>query len=147
MRLYYNFETNVPDSVSDKPTPYPERITFRHDDGTLFHIECDGDHDWGIKDGVCDGRWKGLDFGIEDADGNIIVEYGDEIEDDMFDELMTKLKDTTVESISIYYEDGFNIPDDMEPTCANLEVYVEYATVSGKEVQIEWEVKGETPLE
>ena len=90
-RMYFSFKTNFMDSSDDILSPQLETIEFITSDRKIIRVGCEGEAEWGIEHGLFSGRFKGLEYEIEDQDGNTILEYGDELTD----EQLTILKKAT----------------------------------------------------
>ncbi len=140
MRLDFNFETNIPDTVSDKATVQVDRISFEHPDGRCVDVFLDGDGDYGVKDNQYSGRWKGLQFIITtyDEHENVLHELSvsdDEITDIECEKLIEILKGSKPFEIEFYWEDDrehWGIPKG-EPTCKNAKIELQY-----DDSKIEW---------
>lgn len=135
MRLYFNFKTNIPDTVKELSTVQVETISFRHKSGEEITVRLWGDADYCVKDGVYDARWKGLEFQSDLINENdiSITDDDEDIPEAVYDKLFEYLKESVPEEIEYYYEEPeyWNIPDeDFEPTCENLEITLEYGDES-----------------
>jgi hypothetical protein len=135
MRLYFNFNTNIPDTVKELSTVQVEAITFRHKGGETIDIRLWGEADYGVEDGVYDARWKGLEFQSDLINENdiSITDDDEDIPEAVYDKLFEYLKESVPEEIEYYFEEPkyWNVPDeDFEPTCENLEITLEYGDES-----------------
>ncbi len=141
MRLYFNFETNIPDTVKELSTVQVEAITFRHKDGETIDVRLWGEADYLVENGKYDARWKGLEFNLDrellgrddikedDDDDLYITDDEEDMPEDVYDDILKLLKESVPYGIEYYYEEPeyWNVPDeDFEPiTCENLKITLE----------------------
>lgn len=130
MRLYFNFETNIPDTVKDRCTVQVERFTFKEKDGNEIEVLLDGEADYGVENGVDDARWKGLEFIFKDADGEDIYLSDDDenASESAYWDVLNRLMASEPASIAYNWEDMkyWNIPsEDFVPTCKKLSITLE----------------------
>ena len=120
MRMYFNFRTNLPDTVDDKPTVQVENFTFKTSVG-LISVGCIGDSDFGVTQGIYDARFKGLEFYIEDEDNNTILDWDEKPTDEQLEALM---KGELIK-VSFTWDDYFNIPEGILPTAEDIDLEIE----------------------
>ena len=131
MRLYFNFNTNIPDTVKELSTVQVEAIIFRHKDGETIRVALWGEANYSVEDGVYDARWEGLEF-LSDLINENDISITDDEEDvpkAVYDKLFKYLEKSVPEEIEYYFEDPkyWNVPDEeFEPTCENLTITLEY---------------------
>ncbi len=118
-RMHVNFETNLPDS-NEKPTMQVENVTFKTPDGFFVTVGCEGESDFGVKEGLYSARFKGLEYQYEKEGGDTELEYGEEPTDDQ----LRALSLGYICGIAFYWEKGFNVPE--FPTCQKLRVEIEH---------------------
>ncbi len=142
MRLYFGFTTNIPDTVKDLSTVQVESISFKHKSGDEITVRLWGEADYLVENSEYDARWKGLEFNFdrellgrndikEDDDDDLYITDDDEdIPEEVYNDIITLLKESTPCDIEYYYEEPkyWNIPDneDFTPTCENMEIALEY---------------------
>ena len=130
-RMYFHFATNLPDSTDDKPTMQVESITFRSPDGIIFIVDCEGDSEFGVKDGVYCCRFKGLEYFASREDGDEVLNDWGYVPDD---ELLSSLCKSTVVGVNFYWEEGSSLPGNGEkPTCRDLKVEIEQTSPTDSE--------------
>ena len=131
MRLYFNFDTNIPDTVKELSTVQVEAITFKHKSGETINVRLYGEADYNVKNGIYDASWKGLEF-LSDLINDNDISITDDEEDvpkAVYDKLFEYLKESVPEEIEYYFEESksWNVPaEDFEPTCENLKITLEY---------------------
>ena len=139
-RMYFSFKTNFMDSSDDILSPQLETIEFITPDRKIIRVGCEGEAEWGIEHGLFSGRFKGLEYEIEDQDGNTILEYGDELTD----EQLTILKKATPVKV-VFWTDDVRY-DGFTPGCKNLKVRIEHNTKK-QEYVLDFKVKKDVVTE
>ena len=134
MRMYVDFDTNLPDTDPEKGmTMQVENVTFTTPDGYEVSVGCSGWSDFGVDDGHYGARYKGLEFQVEDPDGNEIHTWED---DAPSDEILRKLENARITGILFYWEEGEdNVPEGLNPSCENLEVTLLGVFSNGEEFE------------
>lgn len=127
-RLYFGFQTNVEHRNMELNAPQLDTLIFETEEGFILRIGCSFEGDWGLeKDQILSGRWKGLEYSVEDKGGNIIVELTDE---DNTEKLCNYLDGAKL--VAFFMDD-----DDLEangydksfiPECKNIDVDIEIRT-------------------
>lgn len=135
MRLYFNFKTNIPDTVKELSTVQVKAIAFKHKSGETINVKLWGEADYGVKDGVYNARWKGLEFQSDLINENniSITDNDEDIPKAVYDNIFKYLKESVPEEIEYYFEEPEyqNIPnEDFKPTCKNLKITLEYGDES-----------------
>ncbi|MCR5396563.1 MAG: hypothetical protein K6E64_03745 [Lachnospiraceae bacterium] len=115
-RAYFSFKTNLPDWSKDIATPNVDYFAFHKDDLTIS-VGCCGWSEFGVTNGIYEGRFTDLEMAIEANDGETIQEW----------EPMTEENFKLLEGAEMY-EIGIYIPE------------VEYSNpIKGKELSLEIE--------
>ena len=119
-RMYFNFKTNLPNSINDRVTPTVDYICIYDEKGNpAYCLSCSWESNYGITDGVYDARFKGVDM---DKDGDFkevtsadvkklkeLLSKGTpetEIQIGLWDEEYPELDEIKVESLSFSLEAG-----------------------------------------
>ena len=139
-RMYFSFKTNFMDSSDDILSPQLETIEFTTSDRKIIRVGCEGEAEWGIEHGLFSGRFKGLEYEIEDQDGKTILEYGDELTD----EHLTILKKATPVKV-VFWTDDVRY-DGFTPVCKYLKVSIEHNTNKQK-YMLDFKVKKDVVTE
>ena len=128
-RLYCNFETNIlnKDLVEGEPTPNLSELVFKTANGDYMFISSAAEDDFELSDGVYDGRWKGLEYRLEDENGYDLMENHDWCREDNTKEFKDLL--TGAEPVAFYMdedalkENGYS--SDFVSTCKNCNITIE----------------------
>lgn len=124
-RMYFGFRTDLKDTEEDKSSPQVENISFLAKNGSVIRIGCDGESDWKIENKVFSARFKGLEYCIEDKDGNTVLDYGEE----PTDEQLELLEEAVPVKVLIYIpSDNKDYPEDFIPKCKNMDISIEHNT-------------------
>ena len=132
MKMYFNFATNIPNTVNDLSTVQVEAITFKHKGGETIDIRLWGEADYGVENGRYDARWKGLEFQSDLINENNISD--EDIPEAVYIKLFEYLEESSPCSIAYYWDDAspddlkyWNVPcEDFTPTCENLSITIEF---------------------
>lgn len=124
--MYFSFKTNFMDSSDDILSPQLETIEFTTSDRKIIRVGCEGEAEWKIKDGSFSGKFKGLEYEIEDQDGNTILEYGE----NPTDEQLTFLEKATPVKV-VFWTDDVRY-DGFTPVCKYLKISIEHNTKKQK---------------
>ena len=119
-RMYFNFNTNLPDSKTSKCLAAVDYIAFEGKKGEIISVSCNQDSDWHIENGEYNARFKGLEVKIEGTNKN---EYTYLIHD--YKEM--SLEDFNMLQGATPYEIGFQ-EDDYLPDiikCENVDIRIE----------------------
>lgn len=128
------------DSSDDILSPQLETIEFTTSDRKIIRVGCEGEAECGIKDGLFSGKFKGLEYEIEDQDGNTILEYGE----NPTDEQLTFLKKATPVKV-VFWTDDVRY-DGFTPVCKYLKVSIEHNTEK-QEYILDFKVKKDVVTE
>lgn len=124
-RLYFDFKTNVEHRNEQLNAPQLDALIFETKDGSVLRIICADEHDWDLgTDRILSGRWKGLEYSIEDKDGNTVKDWTDE---DNTETLCTYLDGAKVVAFYLDNDDlaanGYD--ESFVPECKDININVE----------------------
>ncbi len=140
-KMYFDFITNLPNS-NKKPTVQVENISFRTPGGVEIMVGCNGWSDFGVEEGLYSARFKGLEYYAEkDGDSTPICDW----EDQPTVELLKMLEKSTIVGIHFFWDEEFNIPEGLLPTCKDLDVEIEQYIDAENVFQIEFHADDVTP--
>ncbi len=73
-RAYFGFKTNLPDWSKDIATPNVDYFAFHKGDLTIS-VGCCGWSEFGVTNGIYEGRFTDLEMSIETSDGETVQEW------------------------------------------------------------------------
>ena len=123
-RLYWNFDTDIKneDLNDDFLKPYLDKLIFKTKEGNYLSISCNMDADYTLSDGAHDGRWKGLEYCVEDTEGNEITEW---IDEDNSEDFIKLLDGAEPVGFSMDGLDDHCFSNDFVPTCENCDITID----------------------
>ena len=122
-RMYFNFNTNLPNTTPDHVFAAVDYIAFTGRNGEIISVSCNMDSDWYVKKRVYKARFKGLEVKVEGLDENEDV-YRVHDYEEMSLEDFALLQNATPYEIGFQEED--NLPDIIE--CKNINIRIEFFT-------------------
>lgn len=99
-KMWFDFETNLPNYDKDIPTVQVDYLAFRDKDKKIS-VSCNWESEFGVTNGVYSARFKGLETSIETLDGIPIKEWSEMTIDDF-----KALKNMELYEIGIYVPFG-----------------------------------------
>lgn len=123
-RLYFNVMTE-PGLTDADPGPVIYYFVFQTKDGKKLTLSYQEYHCSVNQDGSMDGKWKGLEYSLENHDGTVVIECTEEDNTKTLQDLLDGAELTAVEfdADSIWVSYGEDFFDKMR--CKNAEVLVE----------------------
>lgn len=122
--LYFDFQTNVEQKRKELNAPQLDTLIFKTTDEQILKISCDFESDWGLgKDRVLNGRWKGLEYSIQNKYGDTLEEWTTE---DNTEKLCDYLEGAKL--VAFYMdeddlmENGYD--ESFTPECKNIHVNI-----------------------
>ena len=96
----YKFNINVEKQDEDDTTLNVDSFTFLTRDGNYLTVSCSDWDGWELEDGEISGSWSGLEFELEDPEGNTLIEYHSD------DEALKRLLEGAELKAYFFDEDG-----------------------------------------
>ena len=124
-RLYFDFTTNIEHRNKEFNAPQLDTLIFTTKEGLLLRIGCSFESDWDLsKSAVMSGRWKGLEYSVEDTNGTVIEEL---TEEDNTEKLTHYLDNAKL--VAFYMDEDDLMVNDYGPSfipqCKDIRVSVE----------------------
>lgn len=123
--LYFSFDTNVEKRDPDIAGPQLDSLIFRTKEGQYLSIGCGFESGFTLENHFLTGDWKGLEYSLEDADGNTIQDWENEWEsDEKNNRLIELLEDSDLVAFHIDDDDlaDHGYDGDFVPECKNIRV-------------------------